>query len=256
LMSTRPWDQTIIFVAFAAEEQGTYGSRHFVQDMMLDGRTFDAAINNDIVGGRPGIARSIRVFSPGPSASESRQIARYLLLTAEMYTPAFGVEIIDGLDRQGRFSDHREFINTGVPAVRLTESEEDRSAQHGSADTADKIDYDYLRQVAQLNLAAVANMAGAPPAPQPPAVAALADPGTYSLTWLPDPRAAAYAISFRPLNTEQFPPLRYVSAADAGHVAYTDLDPQATYAVSLAAVDISGRIGRFSAETIANAAPG
>lgn len=250
LMSTRSWNQTLIFAAFAAEEQGTFGSRHYVQDMMLDGRSFDAAINNDIVGGRPDIPQSIRVFSPGPNTSTSRQFARYLQLIAEMYTPSFGVDVIDGLDRQGRYSDHREFINAGVPAVRLTESEEDRNAQHGSADAGDKIDFTYLRQVTQLNLAAAANMAGAPPAPQAPAVAAMVDPGAYTISWLPHPRAAGYAISFRPLDSERYPPLRYVSASEAGNVAFTDLDPQTAYAVSLAAIDASGRISAFSAETI------
>ena len=250
LMSTRSWNQTIIFAAFAAEEQGTFGSRHYVQDMMLDGRSFDAVINNDIVGGRPGIPQSIRVFSPGPDTSISRQFARYLQMMAEMYTPSFQVDVIDGLDRQGRYSDHREFINIGVPAVRLTESEEDRNTQHGSDDTGDKIDFNYLRQVTQLNLAAVANMAGAPPAPQALTVGAMTSPGSFSVAWLPDSRAAGYAISFRPLDSERFPPLRYVSASEAGNVAFTDLDPQTAYAVSLATIDAFGRISAFSAEAI------
>ena len=35
LMSSRPWNQTIIFAAFAAEEQGTHGSRYFVQGIKI-----------------------------------------------------------------------------------------------------------------------------------------------------------------------------------------------------------------------------
>jgi Zn-dependent M28 family amino/carboxypeptidase len=53
LMSSRPWNKTIMFVAFAAEEQGTFGSKFFVQDMLLGGRNFDAAINNDVVAAVP-----------------------------------------------------------------------------------------------------------------------------------------------------------------------------------------------------------
>ena len=36
LMSSRTWNQTIIFAAFTAEEQGTFGSRHFVQNAFLN----------------------------------------------------------------------------------------------------------------------------------------------------------------------------------------------------------------------------
>ncbi|UCG22645.1 MAG: M20/M25/M40 family metallo-hydrolase [Chloroflexota bacterium] len=250
LLSTRPWNQTIIFVAFAAEEQGTFGSRHFVQNMMLDGHTLEAAIDNDIVGGRTGIPQSIRIFSPGPDTTNSRQLARFLQLIGRLYTPGFGVTLIDGLDREGRFSDHREFINAGIPGVRLTESEEDRNAQHGSNDTWEKLDFNYLRQVAQLNLAAAANMAGAPAPPQAPTVAPMADPGGYILTWPPNPETVGYAISFRPLGSQEYPPLRYVSAAEAGNVAYTDLAPQTVYGVSLAAVSADGRVSAFSPEVI------
>ena len=42
VLSSRTWNQTVMFVAFAAEEQGRFGSRHFVQEMVLDGRIIDA----------------------------------------------------------------------------------------------------------------------------------------------------------------------------------------------------------------------
>jgi Zn-dependent M28 family amino/carboxypeptidase len=250
LMSSRSWNQTIIFAAFAAEEQGTYGSRYFVQDKMLEGRVFDAAIVNDIVGGRPGIPQSIRLFSPGPDTNNSRQLARYVDLIGGMYVPEFRVDIIEALDREGRYSDHREFINAGVPGIRLTESEEDRDHQHSGADTSDQIDYNYLRQVAQLNLAVAANMAGAPPTPPDPAVAPMADPGAYIINWAPDPLASGYAISFRILGSEEHPPFRFVSAAESGNVAITGLDPQVIYALSLAAIDGRGRLSMFSPELI------
>lgn len=250
LLSSRQWNQTIVFASFAAEEQGTFGSRHFVQNYMLDGEVIDAAIDNDIVGGHLGIPQSIRVFSPGPDIHNSRQLARYMDLVGGLYLPTFRVDLIDSLDREGRWGDHREFINAGIPAVRLTESEEDRENQHNSLDTSDKIDLEYLRQVTQLNLAIVANLAGAPPPPEVPTIAPMADAGAYILSWLPDPRAAGYVISFRPINSSEYAPFRYLSAADAGNVALTDLDPEMTYAVSLAAIDVGGRISGFSPEVL------
>ena len=157
LMSAQQWSQTVIFVAFAAEEQGTHGSKHFVQNNILDGAQFDVVINNDIVGGRPGIPQAIRVFALPDDMSNSRQLARYMEYMGNAYLPNFSVAIQGQLDRSDefgqRYSDHREFINAGVAAVRVTESVEDLTVQHTSLDTADLIDYNYLRQSTQLSLA-------------------------------------------------------------------------------------------------------
>jgi hypothetical protein len=254
LMSSRPWNQTIVFAAFAAEEQGTYGSRHYVQNMMLDGRIFDVTIVNDIVGGRPGIPNALRLFSEGPDTSPSRQLARYVEMVGGMYIPAFRVDSVDAVDREGRYSDHREFLNAGVPSIRLTEFEEDFESQHSGADTSDKLSYDYLHQVAQLNLAVLANLAGAPALPPVPTIAPMAEPGAFILSWLPDLKAAGYAISFRPVGSDSYAPFHFVSIGEAGNVALTGLDPQMAYAVSLAAIDANGRISAFSPEvTIAPA---
>ena len=250
LLSSRPWNQTIIFAAFAAEEQGTYGSRYFVQDKMLDGRIFDIAIDNDIVGGRSGIPQSLRLFSPGPDTTPSRQLARYMDFISGLYVPTFRLDLIGTLDREGRYSDHREFVNAGVAAVRLTESVEDFDRQHSGLDTWDQIDYSYLRQVAQLNLAVMANLAGAPAPPNIPTIAPMAEPGAFIISWLPDQLAAGYAMSFRPIGSEELPPLRFVSAVEAGNVALTGLDSGATFAVSIAAIDGNGRISAFSQEVI------
>ena len=250
LMSSRPWNQTVVFVAFAAEEQGTHGSNHFVTQQMLDGARVDAGINNDIVGGRPGIPQAIRVFATGDPLSETGQLARYMSTVSALYVPAFSLDIQYTLDREGRWSDHREFVRAGIPAVRLTESVEDPTVQHTSADTPDRLDYTYLRQVAQLNLAVAANLAGAPARPAPPVLARMADAGAYILTWTPDPLVAGYAISFRPLDAPGYGDFHLVNSVDAGNVALTGLDPTLTYGVSLAALDGAGRISLFSPEII------
>ncbi|HEX6384483.1 MAG TPA: M28 family metallopeptidase [Anaerolineae bacterium] len=250
LLSSRTWNQTVVFVAFAGEEQDTAGSRHFVSNKMLEGWIIDAALNNDIVGGRPGIPQLIRVFAPGPDTSPLRQFTRYMDLVGSLYLPQFPMEVVDARDREGRYSDHLRFLDAGVVAVRLTESQEDISRNHTAADTWDAIDYNYLRQAAQLNLATVANAVGAPPPPPSPVVAPMADPGAYILTWTPHPLADGYVISFRPVGSEEFAPFYFVNALQAGNVAITGLAPQTAYALSLAALDESGRIGLFSPEVI------
>jgi hypothetical protein len=250
LLSARSWNQDVVFVAFAAEEQGRHGSRHFVTQAMLDGWFIDAALNNDIVGGRPGIPQSIRVFSPGPEYSAPRQFARYMEYVGGLYLPSFALTLEDAMDRPDRYSDHMSFLDAGIPALRLTESMEDFNTQHNGLDRSDLLDYNYLLQVTQLNLVTIANVIGAPPMPPPPQIAPMADPGGFILTWSPDPLAAGYAISFRSTDSPVYPPFRLVSQAQAGNVALTGFDPSLEYAVSMAGVDGNGRIGLFSPEII------
>jgi hypothetical protein len=255
LMSSRTWNQTVMFVAFAGEEQGTFGSRHFVRNMMLDGRVIDAAINNDIVGGRPGIPYFLRVFAPDPDTSNTRQLVRYMALVGSLYLPHFPLELQPVRDREGRFSDHMEFTNAGVAAVRLTESVEDFTIQHTGQDTWDRLDYDYLAHVTQLNLAVVASMAGAAAPPAAPAVAPMAEAGSYLLTWVPDPEAATYVVALRRPGNDIHEPFRYFAGAEMGNVIIRGLEPQAHYALSLAAIDANGRISYFSPELLVGPAP-
>jgi hypothetical protein len=250
LLSSRTWNQSVVFVAFAAEEQGRFGSSHFVTDRLLAGWVIDAAIANDIVGGRSGITQSIRLFSAGPDTSAPRQLARYVDFVSGLYLPTFPVIMQDAVDREGRYSDHISFLNAGIPALRLTEAEEDFNRQHNAFDTSEAIDYNYLVKVTQLNLVVAANVIGAPARPPVPLIAAMADPGAHILTWTPDPLAAGYMISFRPAGSADYAPFHFVNASQAGNVAITGLDPNIVYAVSLAALDANGRVSFFSPEVL------
>ena len=250
LLSSQEWNQTVVFLATSAEEQGTVGSRYFAQDAFLNNMNIVATINYDAVGGRNSIPRSIRMFAPNLAFSGSGQLARYYEYVGGLYVPDFGVNVIDALDREGRWGDHREFVNIGIPAVRLTESIEDPDMVNSVRDTWDVIDYDYLQKVVQLNVAVAANIAGAPPQPQAPVVQTTEALGTYQLSWPVDDSSAGYAISFRPLDTLSHGAFRLVKTAQAGNVALTNMDPSVNYVVSVAALDGNGRLSYFSPELI------
>lgn len=250
VLSSQTWNQDVIFIAFAAEEQGRHGSRHYITNRLPDSAGVDGVLNMDIVGGRPGIPQSVRVFSPGPDTSLPRQLARYLDFVGGLYLPTFDVITVDAVDREGRYSDHMTFLDVGIPALRLTESVEDPNRNHNALDTSDALDYNYLRQVTQLNLAVVANMIGAPPQPAPPTVSPMANSGAVILTWPVDALADGYVLSFRPVGAMDYAPFRFVAADQAGQVAITDLDAGTTYALSLAALTANGRISLFSPEIL------
>jgi len=250
LMSSRTWNQTVVFAAFAAEELQTQGSRYFVTASFSNNLQIDFALNNDIVGGQINSTQSIRVFSPGPDLSVSRQFARYFHYVNRLYLPEFQVIVEDAEDRPQRYSDHREFFAVGIPALRLTETEEDGTVQHTSRDTFDRLNFAYMSQVARLNLVALANLAGAPARPAAPAFAPMATPGTYLLTWTKDPAAAGYVFSFRRPGVPYYEAFYYVTAEQAGNVLLSGLDSQASYAFSMAALSPTGRLGGFSPEIL------
>jgi hypothetical protein len=255
LLSSRQWNHTIVFAALAAEEQGTYGAQHFVQDAVLDGIHIMAAINYDTVGGRVGIPQSIRLFAPDLQKSPHGELGRYYDFVGEFYLPTFPVNLINAADREGRWGDQREFVRAGMPAIRLTESVEDPDLLNSVRDLWNVIDYNYLQKTTRLNVAVVANAIGAPVTPPIPTVAPMADPGGFILTWVPDPQAAGYIISFRPVDSTDYAPFRFVRGNQAGNVVLTGFGPNTTYAISLAALDDNGRVSLFSSEVIVDPAP-
>ncbi|MFO7664781.1 MAG: M20/M25/M40 family metallo-hydrolase [Chloroflexota bacterium] len=248
VMSSREWNQTIVFLATAAEEQGAFGARFFAETAFLDGKNIIAAINYDGVGGRTGVPYHVRSFAVDYKTSIHGALGRYFEYVTGLYLPTFPVVIYDALDREGRFGDHREFVRVGFPAIRIIESIEDPQLLNSNLDTWDRIDYNYLQQVVRLNVSVLANLAGAPHQPLPPIVNPMAETGSYLLTWPVDPDAAGYAISFRPVDSPYYPTFRFVKASKAGNVALTGLNPNETYGVSISALSENGLVSGFSRE--------
>ncbi|MBC7804929.1 MAG: M20/M25/M40 family metallo-hydrolase [Akkermansiaceae bacterium] len=189
---------TVIFAAVTGEEQGLYGSAYLAKSLKAQNKNVIAMFTNDIVGNSRGEDgkkddRRVRVFSAGfdPGAepaslarqraagtdadSPARTLARSVKITASRYVEGFGVELVYRNDRYGRGGDHTPFLQNGYPsAVRLTEPNEDWRHQHQDlrtengvqyGDLPEFVDYAYLRRVAQVNAAIVAELATAPTAP-------------------------------------------------------------------------------------------
>lgn len=250
IMSSRDWNQTIVFLATSAEEQGSFGARYFAENAFFDGMNIISVLNYDGVGGRAGIPQYVRLFASDFLTSIHGALGRYYEYVGGLYLPTFPVTIYDALDREGRWGDHREFVIAGYPAIRVIESVENPDLLNSNLDTWDLIDYNYLQRVAQLNVAVAANLAGGPNQPPPPIITSMAEPGSFMLTWPVAPEASGYAISFRPADSLYYPTFRFVKAHHAGTVALTGLDPNTTYAVSIAALNERGLIGSFSNEQI------
>ncbi len=164
------FDATLVFVAFAGEEQGLVGAHLHAQKAVAENAVIDAVFNNDIVGnsrGGNGIvdAGSVRVFADGPEDSLSRQLARYIRRVASRYVPSHRVRLIARHDRFGRGGDHTAFNQRGYAGVRFSEANENFARQHVVEDTPDGVDAEYLARNTRVNLAGVASLALAPAAP-------------------------------------------------------------------------------------------
>lgn len=198
VMSSGSFPATIIFVAVAGEEQGLFGSSELARKASEEGWNVIAMITNDIVGNSRSSGTdildnsSLRVFSEGMPANEperqartrqaiggendgpARQFARYIEEVGERYVDQMDVVMVYRRDRFLRGGDHTPFSRLGFTAVRFSEMNENYIHQHQDVriedgiqygDLPEFVDYPYVKKVAQVNLAVLANLANAPSAP-------------------------------------------------------------------------------------------
>jgi hypothetical protein len=164
------FDATLVFLAFAGEEEGLIGAHLHAEKARTEKAVIDAVFNNDIVGGVSGgtglmNTDTVRVFSEGPEDSPSRQLARHIKKTAGRYVPDHQVMLIARYDRFSRGGDHIAFNDRGFTAVRFTEAHENYGRQHRVEDTLEGVSFPYLARNARVNAAGMASLALAPPAP-------------------------------------------------------------------------------------------
>jgi Zn-dependent M28 family amino/carboxypeptidase len=139
MADTKP-ERSVIFAAFAGEEAGLAGARHYVRAAQAPGASFAlsghiADLNVDTVGRLAD--GKLTVFGTG-SAREMPFIFLGAAAVTGVPTQVVAQEI--------GASDQAAFVEAGVPAVQLFASA--GGDYHRPSDTADKIDYDGLAKVA------------------------------------------------------------------------------------------------------------
>jgi hypothetical protein len=170
LMSQHEWEKTIVFIAFAGEEQGLFGSRGFSKAAKELNRNIVGVFNSDIIGndydgeGRR-VTDLVNVYSPDPMDSPSRALARYVKDMGERYFPAMKANPVFRNDRFGRGGDHTPFADLGYAAIRFTTPVEHYGFQHSAGDTFEHSSPAYATKVTRLNAAAAGSLALAPATP-------------------------------------------------------------------------------------------
>ena len=170
VMSRYEYPKTLVFVAFAGEEQGLIGSSLHAAQARKNGLGIEAVLNNDIIGGETsGNGRisngSVSLYSDEIMDSLSQQLARYAREVGERYLPALKVNTIFMQDRLGRGGDHTPFQWEGYAAVRFSTPNEFYEHEHSATDLAMYVSAPYTARVARTNAAVAASLALAPKAP-------------------------------------------------------------------------------------------
>jgi hypothetical protein len=126
-------------------------------------------------------------------------------MLAPRYLTDFNAKLIYRTDRYGRGGDQVPVLAAGFPAVRVTESKEDYTHEHQTVrnengiaygDVIGGVDFNYLAQVARLNIVTMAALAMAP---APPPQVRITGAVTYNtnLSWTAVPGAASYRAWWR-----------------------------------------------------------
>ena len=245
VLSRYTFGKTLVYAALAGEEQGLYGGRQLAQRARREGWTIEGVLNNDIIGnieGQDGVIdnHTFRVFSEPTSATEterqrrmrrftggevdgpSRQLARYVAMTAARYLTNFDAMMIYRLDRFGRGGDHRRFNDLGFPAVRLTETHENYTRQHQDVrvedgiaygDVPDAVDFGYAAGIVAANAATMASLAWAPPPPEGVHIRGAVSPSTtlwWSDSTATGPGGPGYRVYWRETTAPQWTHSRWV----------------------------------------------
>jgi hypothetical protein len=199
VMAKMEFSATVWFVAFTGEEQGLKGATYLAEKAKSEGWNIAGVLNNDIVGNSNSSETlisdntKVRIFSEtiplaeteeeatirrsvgADNDSKSRQLARYIKEVGERYVDQMEVKLIYRSDRFLRGGDQTPFLRNGFTAIRVSEMNENFYHQHENVrvengiqygDLPEFMDFEYLRKVSAVNLAAAASLANSAGAPE------------------------------------------------------------------------------------------
>jgi hypothetical protein len=270
------FDASIVFVAFAGEEQGLVGSKALASNMsaVVPNGQVEAMLNCDIVGGNtdtngPTELQEFRLYSPGTprevgattpdgttdDTSPSRGLMRYVATWGSQYVPQMTIVPELREDRPGRGGDHESFIAVGRPGVRFIETVESPNAgtiashEHSPNDLFMYVTPAYAARVAQVVASVAASLGRAPTAPASFSVSGNGDGPMLSWSAPPAGSVDHYVLAAR-AATENFYHARVRVAGSLSHaqVAASSLgvDPATPYFISVGAVDAKGHESLFA----------
>ena len=241
VLSQYEFESSIVYVGLSGEEQGLFGGKGLAEYAKKNNWDIIGILNNDMIGNIEGVDgvisnRDFRIFSepvpPTETENErnmrrfyggevdgiSRQLARYIHKTTEIYMPEMNPMMIYRLDRFGRGGHHRPFNDLGFAGVRIMEAHENYNRQHQDIRTENGIEYgdviegvnfDYAKKLTTVNAINLASLAWAPPAPAKVEIGGIVEANT-KLRWEAVKDATGYKIYWRDTTAPQWQHSRFV----------------------------------------------
>jgi hypothetical protein len=248
VLSKYSFENSIIYVGLAGEEQGLFGGKGLAKHAKEQGWELIGILNNDMIGNIKGVDgvidnRSFRIFSEPVPANEterarkarrfyggevdgiSRQLARYVHKTVKHYMPEMNPLMIYRLDRFGRGGHHRPFNDVGYAGIRIMEAHENYVMQHQDiriengiayGDVISGVDFDYAKKLTAVNAINLASLAWAPPAVKNLSIGGIVQ-ASAKFKWgkVNDPNVKGYKIYWRDTTSPIWQYERFVGDVDS-----------------------------------------
>ena len=230
VLSNYTFENSIVYVGLAGEEQGLLGGKGLAKYVNTQGWEIIGILNNDMIGNIKGVDgvidnRSFRIFSEPVPANEtekarnarrfyggevdgiSRQLARYVHKNVKTFMPEMNPMMIYRLDRFGRGGHHRPFNDVGFAGIRIMEAHENYVMQHQDirvedgiayGDVIEGVDFEYAKKLTAVNAINLASIAWAPPAVKKLSIGGIVQ-AAAKFKWekVNDPNVSGYKIYWR-----------------------------------------------------------
>ncbi|MEM9953541.1 MAG: M20/M25/M40 family metallo-hydrolase [Chloroflexota bacterium] len=253
VLSQRQFRSSILFVAFSAEEVGRLGSEAFVRWAVSENLDIAGMINIDSIGNtndRNGnVDESLRIFSCEQETicvggDASRHMARSMEFLGYAHEASLEMRVEAQADRDGRYGDHFSFAEAGYPAIRFINTNEE-FGNGSTQDTADRVEYNFLRESTQNILLMTVAIADGPPPPRNISLRPNPD-GTETVVWDAVPEAAGYVIALRLAGSTRYDNL--VEWGTNTNLTYADITSGRYVGLAIGTRGENGLIGRLSQE--------
>ena len=148
-----PSKHDLRFILFGGEEEGLFGSKHYVAKLSASERArIQAVVNMDMIASLNTSTRSVLL----EGATLSQRVINGLKEAAATYTH---LTVETSLNPFA--SDHVPFINKGIPAVLTIEGADNANSRiHSANDTIDHVESDLAVEILRMNVAFVASEVG------------------------------------------------------------------------------------------------
>ena len=244
VLSEYTFNNSILYVGLAGEEQGLFGGKGLAKHAKEKGWEIIGILNNDMIGNIKGIDgiidnRSFRIFSEPVPANErenerkarrfyggevdgiSRQLARYVHKNVKKYMPEMNPMMIYRLDRFGRGGHHRPFNDLGFAGIRIMEAHENYVMQHQDirlengiayGDVIEGVNFNYAKKLTSVNAINLASLAWAPPSIKKLSIGGIVK-ASVKFKWkkIKDPNVIGYKIYWRDTTSPTWQNERFVS---------------------------------------------